>query len=177
MLLGEWLERENLAAAQQRRIDREERVLRGRPDQDHDAALDIGQQDVLLRLVEAMDLVEEQDRSLAVHLQGVACGLEGFANVLGGRRDGIQSLKPALGVIGDHLGEGGFAGARGTVKNQRADAVGQEHPPKQLAGTNEVFLPRELVDRAGPHSGREGAGQPAILFSNIVKKVDDWLRW
>ena len=89
----------------------------------------------------------------------------------GGAGDGVRLQ------LGDHLGEGGFAGARGTVKNQRADAVGQEHPPKQLAGTNEVFLPRELVDRAGPHSGREGAGQPAILFSNIVKKVDDWLRW
>ena len=53
------------ATRQQRRVDLEVRVLGGRADQRDHALLDRRQQRVLLRLVEAVDLVEEQDRALA----------------------------------------------------------------------------------------------------------------
>ena len=61
LVAGERLEGEDLAAADERRIDREKRVLRGRPDQNDDAFLHVRKEDILLRPVEAMDFVDEQD--------------------------------------------------------------------------------------------------------------------
>src|SRR4029453_8058300 len=55
------LQPEQQRAAHQGRVHGEERVLGGRPDQNHRAVLDPGQQGVLLALVEPVDLVDEQD--------------------------------------------------------------------------------------------------------------------
>ena len=63
LLLGERLELVDLCAREQRRIDLEVGVLGRRADQRDEALLDGGQQRILLRLVEAVDLVEEQDRA------------------------------------------------------------------------------------------------------------------
>src|ERR1035441_10072957 len=60
---------ENLRARDQWGIYEEEWVVRRRPDQPHDAALDIRQKDVLLRLVEPVNLVNEEDRGLPLVLQ------------------------------------------------------------------------------------------------------------
>ena len=68
VVVGERLQREQERAGQQRGDHRERRVLGGRRDEDDPAVLDAGQQRVLLRLREAVDLVEEQDRGLAVQV-------------------------------------------------------------------------------------------------------------
>ena len=57
-------ELEDAAAREQRGVDVEEGVLGRRADQDHRAVLDVRQQRVLLRAVEAVDLVDEEDRAL-----------------------------------------------------------------------------------------------------------------
>ena len=57
----ERFELEHLRAADQWAIDREERVLRRRAEQPHRAAFHVGQEGVLLRAVEAVDLVDEKD--------------------------------------------------------------------------------------------------------------------
>ena len=57
--LGEWLQGEDARSRQERRIDLERRVLRRGPEQRDIAVLDVRQHDVLLRLVEAVDLVDE----------------------------------------------------------------------------------------------------------------------
>jgi hypothetical protein len=56
------LEDVHLRSRQQRRVHFERRVLGRRADQDDVARLDARQEGVLLRLVEAMDLVDEEDR-------------------------------------------------------------------------------------------------------------------
>ncbi len=61
----ERLELVDLAAGDQRRVDLEVGVLGGRADQGQEPFLDRGQQRVLLGLVEAVDLVEEEDRGAA----------------------------------------------------------------------------------------------------------------
>ncbi len=52
-------ELENLAAADQRRIHRKERILGGRPDEQNQARLDIGEENILLGAIEAMNFVEK----------------------------------------------------------------------------------------------------------------------
>ncbi len=62
----ERLEAEQRAAAAQRRVDLEERVLGRGTDERQRAVLDGREEGVLLRLREPVDLVEEQDRAAAV---------------------------------------------------------------------------------------------------------------
>src|SRR5207342_3204389 len=52
----------DLGAGEERRVDLEVRVLGGRTDQRDQSVLDGRQERILLRLVEAVDLVEEEDR-------------------------------------------------------------------------------------------------------------------
>ena len=61
----ERLELENLGAGDESAVDVEKRVVGRGADEPEVSALDVGQQDVLLRLIEMMDLVDEQDRFLA----------------------------------------------------------------------------------------------------------------
>ena len=56
---------EHLRAREERRVHLERRVLGRRADQDDVARLDVRQERVLLRLVEAVDLVDEEDRAAA----------------------------------------------------------------------------------------------------------------
>ena len=78
----ERLEPEQRGPRHQRRVDLEVRVLGRRADEDDQAALDGRQQRVLLRLVEAVDLVEEQDRALVVLAEPALGPLEHLADVL-----------------------------------------------------------------------------------------------
>ena len=65
VVLAQRLEHEDLRARQQRRVHLERRVLGGRADEDDVAGLDARQEGILLRLVEAVDLVDEEDRAAA----------------------------------------------------------------------------------------------------------------
>jgi hypothetical protein len=64
-LLRQRLQHEHLRAREQRRVHLERRVLGGGADQHDVAGLDARQERVLLRLVEAVDLVDEDDRAAA----------------------------------------------------------------------------------------------------------------
>ena len=64
-LLAQRFERQHRGARQQRRDDLERRVLRRRADQHDGPVLDVRQESILLRLVETMNLVDEEDRLLA----------------------------------------------------------------------------------------------------------------
>ena len=62
----------HLGSRQQRRVHLEVGVLGRRADQRDDSFLDTGKERVLLRLVEAVDLVEKQDRALTVRPEPLA---------------------------------------------------------------------------------------------------------
>ena len=63
---GERAEFENLRARDERAVDAEEGILRGRADEPHDAILDLGEEHILLGLVEAVDFVDEENRAESV---------------------------------------------------------------------------------------------------------------
>src|SRR5438309_3793163 len=71
ILLAQRTQLENLRAGHQRRVDEEKWIMRRRSDQPHRAAFDIRQQNILLRLVEAMNLIDEKNRRLASVLQTI----------------------------------------------------------------------------------------------------------
>ena len=78
---GQRLELVDLGSRQERGVDLEVRVLRRRADQRDHSLLDAGKERVLLRLVEAMDLVEEQDRALPVRTESLARARENLTHL------------------------------------------------------------------------------------------------
>src|SRR5437870_1084541 len=64
LLDAERFESKNLRARNERAVYIKERIVRGRANKAKISSFDIRQKDVLLRLVEMMDLINEQDRLL-----------------------------------------------------------------------------------------------------------------
>ena len=151
----ERLEPEEGRAAEQRRVDLEVRVLGGGADEGEEAALDAGQQGVLLGLVEAVDLVEEEDRALAVLAEAVAGPLERVADVLHAGAHRAELLEGLAGVGGDGLGQGGLARARRPPQDHRRQPVGLDEGPERLARAEQVVLADDVVEGAGPQARRE----------------------
>jgi hypothetical protein len=75
------LQAEHARAAEQRGVHREAGVLGGGPDQRDRAVLHVRQERVLLPLVEAVDLVHEQDGALAVDARSLTRGAQDLAQV------------------------------------------------------------------------------------------------
>src|SRR5438105_13486873 len=73
---GERFELENLRPRNERAVDVEKRIVRRRADESEVSAFDVGQENVLLRFVEMMDLVDEQN-----------CFLTGGSNPICRRRE------------------------------------------------------------------------------------------
>ena len=151
IFLGEQLELEHLRAGEERAVDAEERVLGGRADEAHDAVLDLRQKDVLLGLVEPVDLVDEEDR-LGVGAAGGGGGHDA-ADVGDVALDTAEALEFCLGRSRDHLGEGGFSGARRAEQNERGDPVGFDRAAEELARPENVLLAGVFLERARAHAG------------------------
>ena len=83
LLDPERFEPENLRARDQRAVDVEERIVSRRTDQPEISSFDVGQEDVLLRFIEMMNLIDEQDRLLA-----------GCAETIRGRGDAPCAFRP-----------------------------------------------------------------------------------
>src|SRR5213595_2267101 len=78
--IGECFEDEDATPRQERYGEFEAWVLRRRADERDDAGLDPRQKRILLRLVEAKDLVAEEDRALPLILEAVLRFLDDFAH-------------------------------------------------------------------------------------------------
>ena len=160
LLVGERLERDEDRAGEQRRDDGERRVLGRGGDEDDEPVLHTGQEPVLLRLGEPVDLVEEQHR-LAVVEVALAAGLvHDLADVLDARGDGRQLDEAAVRGAGDEVGESGLAGSRWTPDDRRerpCRAAGTlDQAAQRAAGPEHVGLAADLVERPRPHPDRQG---------------------
>ena len=144
------------AAREQGGDDFEGWILRGCADEADVAALDVGQEGVLLGFVETVNLIDEQD------------GAGMHARSLGGRHHYLLDFLDAahhcgefnegrLGGFGDDFGERGFADAGRTPKNHGACIVVLDLHAEGLAGTEQVFLAAVFGQGAGSHAlGQRG---------------------
>jgi hypothetical protein len=106
-------------------------------------------------------------------LQLGASFLQDFANLFNARRDGVDLAKAAMRVLGNDVGQSGFAGAGRTIKNQRAEPVRLKHSSQELAGTYEVLLTDEFLERPRPHPRRQRLSFFQIGFVDVVKEIDN----
>ena len=115
----------------------------------------MGQERVLLGLVEPMDLVEEEDRPLLVERETVLG--------LGDRRPDVgdaahhrrQRHEMGADLLGEEAGEARLAGARRTPQQGRGEVAPGDAPAERAALADEVLLADELLEAARPHPGRE----------------------
>ena len=149
------------AAREQRRDDFERRILGGCADQANGAALDVGQKGVLLGLVEAVNLIDEEDGA-RMHLGGLRGGDHHLLDLLDAAHDGGELDEAGLGGFGNDLGQGGFAHAGRTPEDHGAGIVALDLHAQGLAGAEQVLLAAVLLQGARTHPlgqrrGAEGA--------------------
>ncbi len=158
------LELVDLAPREQRRVDLEVRILGRRPDQRDEAFLDSGQQRVLLRLVEPVDLVEEQDRPLAGAAEAVPRTGENLAHVGHRGRHRGELLEVGTGALGDDPRKRRLPASRRPEEDHRADAILGDREPQRRFLAERLLLAHELVEgaRAKPQGERRQLVDPFL---------------
>ena len=154
VVLRELVQLVDLGARDQGGVDLEVRVLGRRADQHHQALLDRGQQRVLLGLVEAVDLVQEEDR-VAAGAAALAGAGDHLAHLGAPRLDGRELLEGGVGVLGGHPRERRLAGPGRAVEDHRVRLAGLDRGPQRARRAQQVRLADELLERARAHARRQ----------------------
>ena len=155
VLRRQGLEDEDLGPGQERPDDLEVGVFGGGPHQGDQSLLHVGQEGVLLGLVEPVDLVDEDHGAGPLDL--VAPGLLHHLSQVGHPgHHRAQADEMAVQGRGHDPGQGGFAAPRRTPEDHGGkQPAGLEGPPQQAAGAHQVRLAHKLVEGPGPHPGRQ----------------------
>ena len=163
LLFRQRIQHVHAAARQQRRDDLERRVLRGGADQANASLLDVGQKSVLLRLVEAMYFVHEDDGARAVLPRALRVGHD-LLDFLDAGQHGREFDEVGVGHARDDLGQRRLANAGRSPEDERAGVVALDLHPQRLAGREDVLLADKLVKRARTHA----IGQRPRLVDGVV---------
>ena len=139
-----------LTAAQQRRYDLERGVLGGGADERYHALLDGSQQRILLRLVEAVDLVDEQKCRTGVEQMLVASLLDHFAYILHAAGYGRQGVERTVELRRYDLGQRRLAYARRPPQYERRYAARRQKAAEHAALADQMSLTYILVERMRP---------------------------
>ena len=153
------LERVDAGPREQRADHFEGRILGRRADQGDGAVFHVRQDHVLLRLVEAVDLVDEEDGPLPLPFPADAGVRDELAQLGDAGRDCGEGREVGVAALGDEARQRRLAAARRSPEDQRGDVVGVDRTPQRALRSDEVLLPDELVEGARTHARCErGAG-------------------
>ena len=111
----------------------------------------MGQERVLLRAVQAMDLVEEQHRAAALALRAVDHG----ADLLHARGDRGERLEVGADCLREQPRDRRLAGAGRTPEDQRRQRARVHERAQTGARREQLRLPDHLVEPPRPHALRE----------------------
>ena len=154
LVVGELVEHEDARAGEQRRVDFERRILGGRADQRDRAVLDVRQHRVLLRFVEAMDLVDEQDgapsdararcASATTRRRSATPALTAESR---SKCAPVERAITSASVV--------FPVPGGPHRIIDGNAIAFDRAAQRASGTEDRLLTDELVERSRTHSRRE----------------------
>ena len=102
---------------------------------------------VLLRLVEAMDLVDEEDRPQAVRAEALSRAGDDSAHVVDTRGNSGDLLERGAGALGDDPRDRGLPRPGRPEEDHRRRAVLLDRDPERRSRPEHVALPDELVER------------------------------
>ena len=137
---------QHLAARQQRAVQREGRVLGGGADQRDRAGLHNWQKTVLLGAVEAVDLIDEQQRPLPgppPPRRLLECALE--VGDAGEHRGQLHEMQPR--AVGKQASDGGLAAAGRAPEDQRGQRAPLQHAGERAVGAEQMVLSHDIVER------------------------------
>ncbi len=112
-----------------------------------------------------MDLVDEEDRSLAGLCPTQASFFDVAPQVGHAGADGAERNKVRRGHPGDQSRQRRLSAARWAPEHHRTHAVLLDGAAQLVFRTNQVLLPDELVERARPHPG----GEWLVLLSRFLR--------
>ena len=168
------LQYEHLAPGQQGGIDFKGGVLRGGSDQSDAALLHIGEEGVLLGLVEPVYLVHEAEGAGAVGtvLLRLLHDLFDFLDAAG---DGAEIHEARPGAARDDPGQGGLAHAGRPPEYHGRHDVLLQHLPQDLTLSQQMLLADIILQVPGAHPVRQGrvgrcAGRGRCLPCHIKKR-------
>ena len=145
---AERLERNHPTTGEQGRDHAKGRVLGRRTDERHGARLDVREQRVLLRLVQAMDLVHEENRSQA----RATSGLDGFADLRHtGRHRGERSEACLLHVAEDPRQRRLATAGRPPENQGRQSTLGDQRMQRSTR-CQQLLVADEIVEAPGAHA-------------------------
>ena len=153
----ERLQHEHAGPRQQGGDHLERRVLRRRADEDHRAALDVRQERVLLRLVEAVNLVDEEQDRLAGATQLVLRVGDDLAQLLHAVQHGRERDVAYAARVGEEPRERGLARSGRAPQDQRLQASAGEQIAQDATRSEEVALADELVHACAAACARRAA--------------------
>ena len=154
--LVEAVEGQHHRAREQGAVQLERRVLGGGAHQGDGAVLHVGQEPVLLRPVEAVDLVDEEERALA-GLAPPLGAVERLAQVLHAREDGRELLEGQLRGVRQQPRHRGLARARRPPQDHALQPAAPEHARERAVGADQVVLAHDLGELRRPQPVGEGA--------------------
>ena len=153
-----------MGARDERRVDREVGILGRGADQRDQPVLHGGQQRVLLGLVEAVDLVQEEHRPATSAADPIARPRHHRPHLGATGRDGALLLKGGAGSVGDEAGQSRLAAAGRTMQDHRMGMPLLDRPAQRRSRRQHPLLADQLVEGARPHAG----GQRSIRSDWIL---------
>ncbi|MPM54367.1 hypothetical protein SDC9_101145 [bioreactor metagenome] len=154
VVVGEWTQGQHQRTREQRRDHTEAGVLGGGGDERDQPVFHRRQQDVLLGLVEAVHLVDEQHGR---HTPGqFAFGsLQVGAHLFDPRGHRRDLDEASSGLVGDHRGDGGLADPRWPPQEDRHGTGALGEATQRRARGQQMLLADDLVDAARTHPHRQ----------------------
>ena len=144
----ERLENQHARARQQRRDQLEGRIFGRGADQNDGAVLDHRQKRILLRAVEAVNLVDEKERPLPGFAPR-ARGIEDLLQVGDAGKDRRDLLEMQIGRLRQQPRHRGLAGAGRTPEDERAERARLQHAGESAVRTEQMILPDHIGELVG----------------------------
>src|SRR5450755_4206451 len=149
------LELKNLRARDQCAVHIEKRVVSRSTDQAQISALYIWQENVLLRLVEVMNFIDEQNGFLAGCSKPIRGSRHDPPHLRNVAFHSTEALEFRAGHVRDDLCQRRFTCAWRAGQNDGRQPVGLNRAPQKFSRREDVFLADKFFKGARAHAGRE----------------------
>src|SRR6266571_1200698 len=175
LLDTERFELKDLRTRDERAVYVKERVVSRRTDEAEISRFDVGQENVLLRFVEVMNLVDEQDRLLAGSAEAIGCGSDDAAHFSNVTLHATNSNKLCMGYFGNDPGQRRFSAAGRPEENHGGQTISFDCPAQNCLRSLDRQLPFPRRDRA-PGKIRRGR-KVCISFPAAARRDLVWPRY
>src|ERR1700757_453794 len=152
LLNAERLKSKNLRTRDKRAVYVKERVVSSGADQAQRSCLNVGQKNVLLRLVEMMNLINKQNRLSPGGAQTIGGGSNDTAHLGDIAFHTADADEFCVCHLRNDPGKRSLAAAGWPRENHRRQSICFNRPAQQFARRQDVFLTDELIERARAHA-------------------------